>query len=180
MQIYKFRILLEDQDNFLRDIEIKPNQTFEDFHKIILKSNDINSKELASFYICDREWDKLEEITLIDMMTDDVKENNDESEANSSINVMSNSKLKDFIKDTHQRLIYQYDFLNPHTFYLELIKTVSSKQNVKYPRCIKRKGKIQKNNNDTYSDKDHHISDKLLNDFNEMLKDSYDYEGENY
>ena len=67
MQVYRFRILFEEQEEFLRDIEIKPGQTFKDFHDIILQSVDIESNELASFFICDPGWSKLREITLIDM-----------------------------------------------------------------------------------------------------------------
>ena len=33
MQVYRFRLLYEEQDDFLRDIEIKPGQTFKDSTK---------------------------------------------------------------------------------------------------------------------------------------------------
>ena len=60
MYIYKFRLLYDEIEGFVRDYEIGAKQTFKDFHDIILKSiPGLDPKELASFYICDRKWNKL-------------------------------------------------------------------------------------------------------------------------
>lgn len=67
MQAFRFRILFEDQNVFIRDIEIKDDNSFEDFHNIIQESVNLGGNELASFFICDNEWNKISEITLIDM-----------------------------------------------------------------------------------------------------------------
>ncbi|MBR4491071.1 MAG: hypothetical protein IKO98_00265, partial [Bacteroidales bacterium] len=71
MYIYKFRLLYDEIEGFVRDYEIGAKQTFKDFHDIIIQSiKGLNPKELASFYICDRKWNKLKEITLFDMDSD--------------------------------------------------------------------------------------------------------------
>lgn len=49
--------------------------------------------------------------------------------------VMKDSVLKDFISDPHQHIIYEYDFLNPKIFYIELLKILPVKEDVTYPRC---------------------------------------------
>ena len=48
MHVYKFRVLSEEQNEFVRDIEISSIQTFEDFHKIILQTSGLDGKELAN------------------------------------------------------------------------------------------------------------------------------------
>ena len=136
MHVYRFRLLLEDVDNFYRDIEIMANCTFEDLHKAILKIVGFDGKELASFYISNSKWNRKKEITLVDMSEGDDNEN--------APLLMSKCKLSDFIDDPHQRFIYVYDFMNMYEFYIELCKIVPSEKGVKYPRCVKQSGILPK------------------------------------
>lgn len=149
MHVYKFRILSEEQNDFVRDIEICSTQTFEDFHKIILKSTGLDGKELASFHITNGKWIKLKEITLIDMLEgqSEIESEEEEEEQKGKIlpqtYVMRDCKLKDFIDDPHQRLIYEYDFLHLKTFFIELIQISQAKSNVKYPVCTRSNGQLE-------------------------------------
>jgi hypothetical protein len=141
MYTYKFRLLFDEVEDFVRDYEILAKQTFKDFHNIIIESiAGLSDKELASFYLCDRRWEKKTEITLIDMEIDDDdddKENNDNTARDDiSRMIMSECVLSDFIDDPHQHLIYEYDFLNLKTFYIELLKTYEVKTKEEYPRCV--------------------------------------------
>jgi hypothetical protein len=130
--VYKFKIYLENEDEeFLRELEIDSNSTFEDFHYAVLEAVGIKGEELASFYICDEEWNKDKEITLLDM-----------SEEENKIDIMSECKLKNFITEPKQKLIYEYDFLNLNTFLIELEKTRTSKPKEKLPHCVKSVGKL--------------------------------------
>ncbi|MDR1182040.1 MAG: plasmid pRiA4b ORF-3 family protein [Bacteroidales bacterium] len=141
MYIYKFRLLFDEVEDFVRDYEISAGQTFKEFHDIIVRTiTGLGKQELASFYICDRRWEKKIEITLIDMDTDE--DINASDEENISKMIMSDSVLSDFIDDPHQRLIYEYDFFNVKTFYIELLKTTEVKTRKKYPRCIHHAGEI--------------------------------------
>ena len=147
MHIYKFRILSEEQNDFVRDIEISSNQTFEDLHKSILKTTGLEGKELASFHITNGRWIKLKEITLIDMMDGRnvllPEHDDDEEKSIPETCVMKDCKLKDFVDDPHQRLIYEYDFLHMKTFYIELIQISQAKSNVKYPVCTRSIGELE-------------------------------------
>jgi hypothetical protein len=149
MHIYKFRLIIEDYDDYFRDIEIKSTQTFEDFHNFILKVTGFDGKELASFYKSDDRWRPQTEISLVDM-SDDYKyiddDDDDSGEKKSQPHLMSESKLNDFIDDPHQRLVYIYDFLNLYTFYLELLKIVPAENKVEYPRCVKSQGELPTKN----------------------------------
>ncbi|HOW30682.1 MAG TPA: hypothetical protein PLP88_03885 [Bacteroidales bacterium] len=148
MQAYRFRLLFEDQEDFLRDIEIKPNQTFREFHDIIRQCVGLEGNELASFFVCDRKWQKSKEITLIDMMEGEeaqpVADTDDESapEMKMPISVMDQVRLKDVIEDPHQRFIYEYDFLNTKTFYLELTRILDTDEKKEYPVCVKKEGSL--------------------------------------
>ena len=135
MHAYRFRILLEDVDDFYRDIEIMANSTFEDLHKAIFKSVDFDGKEIASFYICDTKWNRKKEIVLVDM--------SDEGDENPPL-VMGKCKLAEYIDDPHQRMIYVYDFLNLYEFYIELLKIIPADAKVVYPRCVRKNGIVPK------------------------------------
>lgn len=150
MHIYKLRMLLDDQDDFLRDYEIKSNQTFLNLYEIIRQTVKLQSNELASFFICDSKWRKKKEITLMDMQ--------DETEVDSQIDddddeyrkpqkklptfIMEKAKIKDFIEDPAQRMLLEYDFLNPTVFYLELFKIAEANENRTYPICVKQAGEL--------------------------------------
>lgn len=136
MHVYRFRILLEDVEEFYRDIEISAGDTFETFHQAIIQAADLSGKELASFYICDSKWNRKKEISLMDMSEEDDREK--------APLIMSKCKLGQFIDDPHQRMIYIYDFLKMYEFYIELSKIIEAEKGIKYPRCVKKVGAIPK------------------------------------
>lgn len=148
MQVYRFRILLDEQDDFLRDIEIKPSQTFKEFHDIILQSVGIEGNELASFFICDPQWNKKTEITLIDMGVsvpepeEDPYDERRPKKVHLPVLIMDNVKIKEMIDDPHQRILFEYDFLNPRVFFIELMKIADGVDNKQYPLCVKKEGTL--------------------------------------
>lgn len=147
MFVYKFRILLEDQDEFLRDIEIGSKQTFGDFHKALIASVNLEEKELSSFFICDSKWKKLKEITLTDMGNngqEPITEYDEDDLPVPAIPVflMDSVRIKDMIDDPHQRMVFEHDFLNPRLFFIELLKINESRPDVEYPVCVKQLGQL--------------------------------------
>ena len=140
MYTYKFRLLFDEVEDFVRDYEILAEQTFKDFHNIIQQSiSGLDTQELASFYVCDRRWEKTGEITLIDMEDEGNQEN---SSAYLPKSIMKDAILSNFIDDPHQRLIYEYDFLNLKVFYIELLKTSESDPKKQYPLCTFSSGEL--------------------------------------
>jgi len=133
MLIYRFKIVSDDNDKFYREIEIKPGNSFEDFHQAIQDCVSFEKGEMASFYICDSKWNKLQEIALCDVSDPDATDNTEDIK----VPEMSEVKLKDCINDPSQRMIYVYDFLKMHTLYIELSKITEGDSKIKYPRCIK-------------------------------------------
>ncbi len=178
MQAYRFRLLFEEQDDFLRDIEIKPGQTFKDFHNIILQSADIEGNELASFFICDPRWNKQKEITLIDMGlkvpdTDLFDEDEDKPvKIPIPVMIMQEVKIREVIEDPHQRMLFEYNFLNPRTFFIELMKIVDADPKKVYPVCVKKEGTLTPTATPNFlSFLDDPDEDAMLGELNKMIKD---------
>ena len=65
--VYKFRIISDEVDDFLREIDIDSEASFYDLHEAILKSTGYKNDQMTSFFICDDDWEKETEITLEDM-----------------------------------------------------------------------------------------------------------------
>lgn len=178
MHIYKFRLLSDINDEFVRDIELQANQSFLDFHNAITESVSLNGKELASFHVCDQKWNKMKEITLIDMLEGE-EEKEEEAKAIEETYIMKDSLIKSFIEDPHQRLLYEYDFLNMNTFFIELLSVHKQKDDDYYPKCTLKKGDLAKEPvPQMIEEDDEEMTEQLLNDFNELLDDTFDYKGD--
>jgi hypothetical protein len=163
-------MISEENDNFLRDFELQAGQTFEDFHQIISDCVKLNGNELASFHICDQKWNKLQEITLIQMI-DENAEDQDGTKHIEETHVMSNAIIRNFINEPSQRLLYEYDFLNMKTFYIELMSVYKQKDDGKYPRCINKRGELTEQVQPGLID-DEELRDQLLQDFEDMMDDT--------
>ena len=65
--VYKFRIISDEVDDFLREIKIDAEASFFDFHEAILKSTGYKDDQMTSFFICDDDWEKEIETDLKDL-----------------------------------------------------------------------------------------------------------------
>jgi hypothetical protein len=120
MAVYKFKVTFEDPDDVSRDIEIKPGQTFGDFHKAIQQSINFDARGEAAFFTSDDYWRKETQIKFEEL---------------------EQKKILEFIEDPHQKFIYEYDLPSKWTFAVELLKILPDESGVKYPRCVKTTGK---------------------------------------
>lgn len=127
--IYKFTLLSDESDDFLRVIEIDSEATFFDLHKCILKSCGYKDDQMTSFFICDNNWGKETEITLEAMDTS--------SEVDSYI--MRDTKLSELCEEKKQRLIYEFDPLAGRDFFIELMDIVYNKD-IDKPVCTRSEG----------------------------------------
>ena len=128
MAIYRFRIVLEDNEDISRDIEIKSNQTFFDFHDCIQDAVRFDKKHAASFFVSDDYWRKEQEITLL------------EEDLEADVKLMDKTKIAAHVEHPYQRFIYVFDKKVQWTFLIELIKIDTEKPKVNYPVCIKSVG----------------------------------------
>ncbi len=134
MAVYKFRVSFEDYDDVSRDIEIKSNQTFADFHKCIHQSIGFDGNASASFYMSNDYWHKGKEITLLE-----------KDQKSEKVSLMEKSQLKNFIVDPHQKIYYIFNFEKPWAFHIELIKIIINEDDkLTYPLCSKTLGEAPK------------------------------------
>jgi hypothetical protein len=168
MLIYKFRITLEENDDFLREIDIKPGQTFEDFHNAILECVTLTKGELASFYICDIKWRKHQEITL--KKDKDILARAKENAPPAMI--MSKTVLSSCINNPNEQLIYIYDFQTLHTFYIELFKIYNTESNQAFPRCVKSVSDVPKTITIVPNSGEEIIDDEEPSEFEDEFEDN--------
>jgi hypothetical protein len=131
--IYRFVIISDETDDFIREIQINPEATFFDFHKAIQASVDYTDDQMTSFFVCDDGWGKGQEITLEEMDT------NPETDSW----VMKKTRLNEFVEDEKQKLIYVFDYMTERGFFIELSEIIIGKE-LKKPKCTRSEGKPPK------------------------------------
>jgi len=173
MDVFKFRIQVDGQDDFVRELEIKSDQTFKDLHEFIVKSLKFSGKELASFYLSNDEWEKLTEITLIDM-SGEVDMELGEDDVVHTIFLMDQIKLDAFIKTVDQKLVYEYDFLQLRTFFIELVDITPVNTKTNYPRITLSKGTLRTVETLVIEKNPDKLKEELLKEFNAMVNGDID------
>lgn len=131
--IYKFLILSDEVDNFRREINIDADSTFFDLFKAIIDSTGYNDKEMSSFFMCDDEWRKKQEITLVEM----------DSDSDVDIYVMDETPLIDFLEEEKQKLMFVFDYINDRALYIKLAEIITGKS-LKKPQCTVSLGEAPK------------------------------------
>ncbi len=116
--VYKFRIISDEVNDFLREIDIDSEASFYDLHKAILESTGYKDDQMTSFFICDDDWEKETEITLEDMGQSSYEEDS---------YVMKDTKLSELLEDEKQKLLYVFDPLAERVFFIELSKIITKK-----------------------------------------------------
>lgn len=115
--IFRFLILSDEVEDFKREIQIDADNTFLDLHQAILKSVGYKDGEMTSFFICTDDWEKEQEITLVEMDT-----SSDEDSF-----TMGESTLGDFLEDEKQKLMYVFDYMTERAFFMELREIIPGK-----------------------------------------------------
>jgi hypothetical protein len=113
----------------MREIEIDSEASFLDLHHIILKSAGYTADQMSSFFICDDEWNRKTEITLVDMDT------SSEEDAY----VMESTQLEELLEDEDQKLLYVFDYMTERAFFMELREIIPGKR-LKQPVCSRSEG----------------------------------------
>ena len=115
--LFRFLILSDEADDFKREIKIDSESTFLDLQNAILDSVGYTKDQMTSFFICDDDWSKKTEITLVEMDTS--------SEEDSY--VMADTQLEELLEDEHQKLLFVFDYMTERAFFMELREIVPGK-----------------------------------------------------
>ena len=127
--IFRFLLLSDEVEDFKREIQIDADDTFLNLHNAIIKSVGYKDGEMSSFFICDDNWEKEQEITLVEMDT-----NSDEDAY-----IMETTILGDILEEEHQKLMYIFDYMTERAFFMELREIITGK-NLKGAVCTKSEG----------------------------------------
>ena len=126
----KFRIILNVEEDVLRDIVIDSNINLIEFSKIISSEFGFDSSEISTFHHSNENWEQLDEIKIFKI---------DELDQ-----IMDKTPISNFFLSKGDKLIYIYDFLNYWTFFIELYEIDESVKIDSY-NCINSVGEVPKN-----------------------------------
>ena len=127
-KVIRLRVLLDFEENVFRDLELSCTDTFQDLHNLIQEAFGFDNGQMASFYVSNEDWEKGQEITLMDM--------GERSETGEPILMMNETALKDIVFDEGQKLLYVYDFFLMWCFYIDVISIKALDETVITPRII--------------------------------------------
>ncbi len=163
--IYRFRVILDVENDVFRDIEIEGEATLEDFHNVIVQSFGFDGNEMASFYKSDEDWHQGEEYSLFEM---------------GDAPLMSETILETVVNEDEPHLLYIYDFFNMWTFFVELMEVGDYQTGVSYPNVLSAHGIVPSEAPDKqFEAEDFDEFENEFNDF-EFDQDEFDqYHGYN-
>ena len=148
--VYKFRVILDAEEDVFRDIAILKDDTLEDLHNAIFNSFGFDGMEVASFYTCDETWNQEDEISLFD-----------NGDVPGEQKIMSDYQLSDILDQENTKILYVYDFINMWTFLVELAAVEDQLVGNLYPETIFSHGEMpdeameknfESDNADNYND----------------------------
>lgn len=130
--IFQFRALSDENDRFLRDYQLMYNATLKDFHDFICGDLSFDGESMASFFIADREWEKQQEFTLMDMAPDESMPD--------APRPMDRVRIDEVIGDTGDRLIYTFDAFGDRSLFMEMVGVYKAEEGTEYPHTVLAEG----------------------------------------
>ena len=132
VEVYTFRGLSNEEDNFYLEVSVRSDQTFLEFHNGLQGGLKYNKGHVASFYLTNQDWEKEKEITLIDMSDD----------SGGEILNMADTRIKEMIIGKKTRLLYVFDFFFERALNLELVRKELLDNKDAYPKIIACRGTV--------------------------------------
>lgn len=166
--VFRFRMLSDENDNFVRDYEVMYDTTLLDFHRFILQTLEYEDC-VSSFFTADDRWEKLREFT-----SEDMGENSEDAPL-----PMESVTLAQVVRQKRDRLIYLFDLFGDRAYFLELAGAFEATPGASYPREIfaREDAPDQYDPSKNVVENDGSAFDAVMDDFNEFEgNDSYDDE----
>ena len=123
MNLIRFRVIIDIEEDVFRDILIDRASPLEDLHRGILAAFDFGEGEMASFFQSDEDWGRGREVPLMDMGMDDT---------GNPYPSMRSVPVGEMVDVANDRMVYVYDFLRMWCFYVEVI-AVEEGEKPEYP-----------------------------------------------
>lgn len=129
--VYRFKLVSDEVSNFSREIEIDSENTFLQLRNAILESVNYTKDELDSFFLCNDDWEREDEITLEDMGT---------LSSDQDLWLMESTPLSELIEDEGQKISFVFDYMTERSFFMELKEMIPSRSLIE-PICTFKRGK---------------------------------------
>lgn len=110
--IYRINFMSEEADNFKLTLEASSEATFLDLHKAILSAVGYPDDQMTSFFMCNAQWEKEQEVTLVEMGDTFDYDNM----------TMEDTHLDELLYEQKQRLLYVFDPMFERSFFGSLAK----------------------------------------------------------
>ena len=123
--VYKIRVILNTEEDVIRDIAIDSLSNLEDLHNSITNAFGFTGDQMASFYRSDETWVQGEEHPLFDM-----------GEGADRKVQMNQVLLDQVLQKDNDKMLYVYDFFSMWSFYIELIQTNFDHNNIELPSLL--------------------------------------------
>lgn len=130
--IFRFRMLSDENDSFLREYEVPYDMTLLDLNDFICDDLKYDAGNMASFFTSDDQWRKLREFTLADM-------GGGEDDGPQPL-AMADVMLGQLIRRNHDRLIWQFDVFSDRSYYIELASAAEADPGSGYPKTVVSEG----------------------------------------
>jgi hypothetical protein len=140
--IFTLRFISDEEEDFIMDINVHSSQTFAALHKAIQKTLKFDDSQLASFFISNENWEKLDEITLLDMG------------GTQPARLMSDTKLENFFSDKNQHILYIFDYFAERLLFGSITQVIDGALSAGLPIITKFDG---------------HIPPQMMSDFDDEL-----------
>jgi hypothetical protein len=125
--VYKFVVLSDENESFIREFELLDSHTLFDFHNALQNELEFDKSQMASFFTATDNWEKDEEFTLLDMGT-------------GSPPTMDSAILEDVILRENQKLFYVFDLFNERGLLVEYTGETKETAGKELPACTNAKG----------------------------------------
>ena len=106
------RIVADTQEDIFADLRIHKKNNFLTIHDFLVENFRLNKLEMSSFFYSNDDWDKGEEITLMNMNIGD----------DQTVKFMESITINEVFKEKKFKFLYVNDFLNMNIFYVEILK----------------------------------------------------------
>lgn len=162
--VFKFRMLCDENDSFVRDYEVKYDMNLLDFHDFICDNLDYDTTTMSSFFYSDAQWEKLQEFTLIDVGDD-----------GSEVTPMSmeNVTLGQVVHEKGDRLIFIFDIFADRGLFLEVLETKETVPEESYPRVSLSEGDAPDQFDASAIENNDSIFDEAMEDYTEFTGDDH-------
>lgn len=116
--IYRFSIISNEVEDFIREIKIDSDATFFDLQEAILSACQYDNKQITSFFTCSDRWEKEQEILMEDLGY---------GRSDEDTYLMKDTRLSELLEDEKQRMVFIFDPLEERMFLIELTEIIFGK-----------------------------------------------------